>query len=62
MEDDTTEPSTDEPTWLRNRRLCEAELDAANARGRELLNRYGDGASSRPRYAELKPTRWRRRS
>jgi hypothetical protein len=35
--------TTPEPAWLRNRRLRQVELDAANAHGAELASRYGYG-------------------
>jgi hypothetical protein len=48
--DDPAGPDAAEPAWLRNRRLRQAELEAANARGEQLLERYGR-ATVRPGYA-----------
>jgi hypothetical protein len=58
--DKAAEPADDEPVWLRNRRLREAEIEAANEHGKRLAQRYGDGAS-RPQFAAMKPSRWRLR-
>jgi hypothetical protein len=62
-ENDTDNPNGTEAEqpWARNRRLRQAELDAANAHGRDLLERYGH-ADTRPRvgvvgYARLKARR-----
>jgi hypothetical protein len=53
--------SEPEPVWLRNRRLRLAQIEADNEHGAALERRYGDVAMSRPRFAEMKPTRWRLR-
>jgi hypothetical protein len=54
-------PSAEEPAWLRNRRLRQAQSEAANEHGQSLIARYGDGASYRPRFAAVKYSWMKRR-
>ena len=53
-------PPADEPVWVRNRRIRNAELENANARGAELAERYGY-TDTTPRYALVSRRRRRRR-
>ena len=38
--------------WERNRKLRQAQIEAKNERGRQLLERYG-GGQPRPRFANV---------
>jgi hypothetical protein len=60
QDDTTTEPPVEEP-WQRNRKLRLAQIEAEQEHGKQLADRYGAYGPSRPRFAEVKPSRWRRR-
>jgi hypothetical protein len=57
---DAAEPAADEPAWARNRRLRLAELEAANARGEQLAERYDRGMPPQ-RYAVVGHASMKRR-
>jgi hypothetical protein len=59
MVDDPKEPVAEE-AWERARRLRLEQMERDLAHGEDLARRYG-GVSSRPRFAEMKHSRWRRR-
>jgi hypothetical protein len=54
------EPTTEEPAWVRNRRLRLAQIEAEQEHGKHLVEGYGREVS-RPTFAAMKPTKWRRR-
>ena len=60
IDTDTAGSTEVEEPWARNRRLRQAELEAANEHGRDLLERYGHD-DHRPRMALVGHVKAKRR-